>query len=141
MERKCLLKRSLMVLKQMGKLRLFSIEQCEKCDFPDINCFSANLVKGEYQLCSHAKLREHFEDWECDICGERLGLKDLRHRVPVEPSKEIEKLTKEIEKLTKEIEKLKKGEMYVGDIQTYCDLITVCDKCFNEHPRYELFCF
>ncbi len=127
MERKCLLKRSLMVLKQMGKLRLFSIEQCEKCDFPDINCFSANLVKGEYQLCSHAKLREHFEDWEYDICGERLGLKDLRHRVPVEPSKEIEKL--------------KKGEMYVGEIQTYCDLITVCDKCFNEHPRYELFCF
>jgi hypothetical protein len=114
------------------KIRYFSIEQCETCQDPEMRCFSANLVSNQYQLCKSAELREMLDDWVCDECGSQFGLQDTRHKIPVPPSNELEKL-KHTSKQERNLE-LVKAKM---------DLVVICDQCFKKKPGklYEIFDF
>lgn len=103
------------------KKKFVNIEYCTECAFPHRQCFSVNLGKGEYSLCTRVKLREMLKEWTCEQCGIKLGIEDIRHRIPVTPPEEMEKL-----------EKTRRGETVY--LKPYVKTKVVCDKCFNKLP-------
>ena len=66
-------------------------------------------------------MREMLENWTCDEGGSKFGLKDVRHKIVIPPSKELEKL-KHVKNQGKRLVKLK----------TYVEIKIICDKCFKE---------
>lgn len=107
--------------KILYKKKFVSIEYCAECAFPHRQCFSANLAKGEYSLCTRVKLREMLKEWTCENCGAKLGIEDTRHRIPIPPPEELEKL-----------KKARQGEVVY--LRPYAKIIVACDKCFNKLP-------